>query len=167
MINQEILFTNNLVLIFGILINIIIDLVLKRNKVFVKKKYIFLSFILTSAIITYYLSSTIQNNFFFHNLLITILLFMTYDFFLIGVFFESPTLIIIKKIYKSKSIKLAEIKKSFENEKFIKNRINLLLKECYLKKDKENFYYTKKNLLIIKLMKKIKEFLNIKDKMNG
>ena len=92
---------------------------------------------------------------------------MTYDFILIGVFFESPTLIIIKKIYKSKSVKLAEIKKSFENEKFIKNRINELLKECYLKKDKINFYYTKKNLFIIKLMKKIKEFQNIKDKMNG
>ena len=167
MISQEILFANNFVLIFGILINIIIDLILKRNKVYVKKKNIFLSFFLTYAIITYYLSSTTQNNLFIHNLLVTILLFMTYDFILIGVFFESPTLIIIKKIYKSKSVKLAEIKKSFENEKFIKNRINELLKECYLKKDKINFYYTKKNLFIIKLMKKIKEFQNIKDKMNG
>lgn len=167
MISLENLLINNVTLLFGLGVVLIFDLILKSYKLYLNNIYILLSFIIITICLSYLQSAENKNLIIFHNLLISILLFITYDFFLIGIFFESPTLTIIKKIYNSKNLKFNYLKKIFLNEKFVAKRISELKIKNYITQVGKKLIYTKKNLLLIKFMQIVQRFQNIKDKKNG
>ena len=168
MITIENLLNNNIFLLSSLLLIIIFDLILKRYKLFLSNKAILSIFVTAAFSISYYEPTEIKYTLIFHNILISVLLYLAYNFFLIAVIFESPTLTIIKHVYNSKYPKnLNELKKKFLGKKFIKNRIKELKKNGYIKSDSRKIYYTKKQFIIFKFMKKIQQLQNIKDKMNG
>jgi DNA-binding HxlR family transcriptional regulator len=164
----ENLLNNNIFLVSILLLVIICDLILKKCKLYLSNKIILVFFVSAAVAISYYKSTEINYTITFHNILISVLLYLTYNFFLIAVIFESPTLTIIRHIHNSKyPSSLNELKKKFLSEKFIKNRIKELKKNGYIKNDSKKISYTKKQFIILKFMKKIQQLQNIKDKMNG
>ena len=79
---------------------------------------------------------------------------------------QSPTLSIIKIIINKKK-NLDELKKKFSEENFINKRINTLIRDKYIFTNKNEFIYKKKNIIFIKFLNFIQNYLNINNKKNG
>jgi len=165
LIDLSALFKNNIYLIIILIVSVIANLILKRVKINLNKIAIFFSFLIPQFFF-YSIFYKINNILFLHNFFITIIFFFAYEFVLIGVLDQSPTLSIIKIIINKKK-NLDELKKKFLEENFINKRINALIRDKYIFTNKNEFIYKKKNIIFIKFLNFIQNYLNISNKKNG
>ena len=159
------LLKNNIYLIIILVVTIITNLILKRFKINLSKMTIFFSFFIPQFFY-FLIFYKINNILLLHNSLISIIFFFSYECVLIGVLDQSPTLSIIKTIINKKT-NLYELKKNFSKENFINKRINTLIRDKYIFTNKNEFIYKKKNIIFIKFLNFIQNYLNINNKKNG
>jgi hypothetical protein len=165
LIDLSALLKNNIYLIIILAVSVITNLILKRFKINLKKITIFSSF-LGPQFFFFSIYYEINYILFIHNFFITIIFFFAYEYMLIGVLDQSPTLSIIKTIIKKKT-NLSELKKKFLKENFINKRINNLIRDKYIFTHKDQFVYKKKTIIFIKFLNLIQNYLNINNKKNG